>query len=290
MAHGVKPSRETEADLDAALAFVAPILRTAALAHYAHAAELIALDFPLVPVVAVGHPDGVAKEPSYTAAWHEPLPQAIPFADVGPPRARKRYVAVDRDALLWLVHRGALGFASWTPSSRDPERAGHARILLSPRRGAGQAQLAEALAAVRSELERRGAQAIPVLDGRDGAALFVPLADAPEYEAVRLWLHAVANAAAERNAALLTTQTHPPAPRIHLAVSSNAVGRFSSLPYTLAGTPALAMVTPLDWSEVGSVHNGAITAANGIARMASGDRFARQSAAIGHQAFSQFRT
>lgn len=48
------------------------------------------------------------------------------------------------------------------------------------------------------------------------------------------------------------------------------------------------MVTPLDWAEVGRVRNGAFTAANGAARIAQGDPFARQSAAIGSQAFAAF--
>jgi DNA primase len=290
MTNGIDLASIAEPDLalDLAFTFVSPELRAAVLAHYEHAAEPIALNFPHVPVVAANYPNGIDHQPTYTASWHKPLPQTVPFAEVGPAGARKRYAAIDRNALLWLVHRGAVGFESWTPSSGDPERVGHARILLSARGGADHHQLADALLAVRAELARRGARAIPVLDGRDGAALFVPLADEPEYEPVRTWLHAVANAAAAGNPALLTTETHPSAPRVHLAVSSNVVGRFSSLPYTLAGTPTLPMVTPLDWSEVGSVHNGAFTAANGAARIAQGDCFARESAAIGPQAFAAF--
>ncbi len=84
-----------------------------------------------------------------------------------------------------------------------------------------------------------------MLDGRHGAALFTPFADRPAYEALRHWLHGVADAAVAQSPALLTTETHPTAPRIHVAVSSNAVGRCSSLPYTLAGTPQLGMVTPI---------------------------------------------
>jgi hypothetical protein len=67
------------------------------------------------------------------------------------------------------------------------------------------------------------------------------------------------------------------------------VGRYSSLPYTLAGTPELGMVTPIDWSELGSVHNGTITAATSAARLALGDRFAQAAASIGSQAFSKVR-
>jgi DNA primase len=267
-----------------------PQTRAAVLAHYEHAADVIALNFPHAPVVAVGYPQGFGKDPSYTATWHKPLPKTIPYVDVGPADALKRYAAIDRNALLWLVHRGAVGFESWTPSPRDPESVGHARVLLSPRNGATQEQLAYAMLALRMQLFERGAEAIAVLDGRHGAALFVPFADLPTYEAVRLWLHAVANAAVAQCPTLLTAETHPTAARIHIAVSSNAVGRCSSLPYTLAGTPELGMVTPIDWSELGAIHNGTITAANGAKRLALGDRFAQEAAVIGNQFFSKVRT
>ena len=266
-----------------------PPAQHAVLAHYERAAELIALDFPLAPVVAVNYPKGFGEEPSYTSAWHRPLPKSIPFVDVGPPDDRKRYVAADRDALLWLVHRGAVGFDSWTPSPQDPERVGYARVLLSPRGGATQDQLPYAMLALQTALFSRGAETIAVLDGRHGAALFTPFADRPAYEALRHWLHGVADAAVAQSPTLLTTETHPTAPRIHVAVSSNAVGRCSSLPYTLAGTPQLGMVTPISWTELGTVHNGTVTAANSAQRLALGDRFAQEAVVIGNQFFAKVR-
>ena len=268
---------------------LAPQTRGAVLAHYEHVADTLALDFPHVPVCPVYYPNGLGEKPQYTAAWHKELPATIPFVDVGPADERKRYAAVDADALLWLVHRGAVGFDSWTPSPRDPERIGYARILLSPRAGATQEQLAEALQALRTVLTARGAQAVPVLDGRHGAALFLPFADLPAYADVRHWLHGVADAAVAERPALLATEPKPSAARIHLAVSSNAVGRYSSLPYTLAGTPELGMVTPIGWDELGRVHNGTYTAANSAERLAQGDRFAQGAVAIGNQRFAGVR-
>jgi DNA primase len=48
--------------------------------------------------------------------------------------------------------------------------------------------------------------------------------------------------------------------RVHLAVKSNAVGRFSSLPYSLVGDPRLGMVTPVEWDELAGIDNGMFTA------------------------------
>ena len=135
-----------------------------------------------------------------------------------------------------------------------------------------------------------GVEAVPVLNGVDGATLFIPFSDAPSYEAVRTWLHEVASEAVTRNATLYTTDVHDrTSPRIHVDVSSNAVGHFSSLPYALIGTPQLGMVTPIHWNELGVVHNGQFNAGNSGERLAQGNVFAEAAAPLAHQRFSDAR-
>jgi|SRR5579884_425940 len=152
--------------------------RGVVLAHYDRVASLIAGAFPHAPVIAEEFPDGLGGRVAYTASWHTPLPESIPYADVGEPDARKRYAAIAVNSLLWLVHRGAVGFGSWTPSPRDPERVGFARILITQRNGATVDQLRDGMLAIRATLFHAGVEAIPVLDGGNGAALFIPFEDA----------------------------------------------------------------------------------------------------------------
>jgi hypothetical protein len=59
------------------------------------------------------------------------------------------------------VHRGAVGLELWTPSPRDPESVGYARICLRPRGGASQERLALAMLGLRTIFLNRGIEAIP---------------------------------------------------------------------------------------------------------------------------------
>jgi len=268
---------------------VVPSVQGTVLAHYERAVDLIAANFPLAPIVAVYYPDGLDAAAHYGGAVHDahPLPDTIRTVACGSPDHSRRYVACDANALLWLVHRGAIDFASWTPSPSDPNGVGYARVILSPRGGATQEHLALAMLAVRTALSQRGVHTVPVLDGFAGAALFIPFNDAPTYDHVRVWLHEVANDAVSHNANLLTADSREQhEERVHVNVGSNAVGRFSSLPYALIGSTHLGMVTPIDWNELGVVHNGYYTATNSAERLRQGDTFHRLAHELQDQRFS----
>jgi DNA primase len=179
---------------------------------------------------------------------------------------------------------------SWTPSLRDPGSVGYARILLRRSNAATEKDLKAALEALRALLRESGLESIPVLDGHDGAALFVPFGDVPLYDAVREWLHAFCKRAVERHAELLTeaADEEERGDRVHLAVKSNAVGHFSSLPYSLVGDPKLGMVTPVGWDELPEIDNGMFTAHNSAERLQR-DVFAEVAGAIRMQRFSSVR-
>ncbi len=175
---------------------------------------------------------------------------------------------------------------SWTPTAHDPERVGVARILLRPVGGAYQALLLEALLALRAALNERHLDAIPLFEG-DEAALFIPLAGAPAYDAVRTWLHGLVDTAIAGDPTMLVHEARPheqhTAPRIECTVSSNAVGRCSRLPYALVGDPDLPMATPFAWNELDTLANRKITAANAAERLAKGDLYATLAAELAEQ-------
>jgi bifunctional non-homologous end joining protein LigD len=256
--------------------------------HYARAAPVMALDFPHVPIVGAWHDDGLGTPATFSGAWPG-LPPAVVRVRVTTESGRHWYPGLTENAVAWLLDMGAVGILSWTPSPSDPQRVGYARILLRRCGAAGEQELKLAMLAMRTQLQQSGVHAIPVLDGHHGAALFVPFADAPAYDDVRAWLHRVCLAAAERHATLLTCgKTEEAGDRVHLAVSTNAVGRNSALPYSLAGNPGLHMVTPIEWNELGDVDNGTYTARTSAKRLER-DVFAELAAVIGVQRFSEVR-
>jgi bifunctional non-homologous end joining protein LigD len=257
--------------------------------HYERAAPLMALDFPHAPIVGAWHDDGLGTPATFSGGWPG-LPEGIVRVGVVTESGRHWYPGLTEDAVAWLLDLGAVGVLSWTPSAQDCRRAGYARILLRRCGNAGEPELKYALLALRTALQQVGLRAVPVLDGHRGAALFVPFADAPAYDDVRAWLHRLCGGAAEQHTALLTC-AHAVAERgdrVHLAVETNAAGRFSALPYSLAGNPGLHMVTPVEWNELGEVDNGTYTARTSGKRLER-DVFAEVSAAIGEQRFSEVR-
>ena len=267
-----------------------PEVRAVVLAHYQRAVDFIAADFPLAPVEAIEYYPGPGGRAEYTASLHRPVPDSIPTVEIGEFGHTKRYIAIAPNSLLWLVHHNAIGFASWTPSPRDPESVGFGRIIISALYGATADDLESAMLVVRNVLLEHRIESIPVLGADTTAALFIPFCDAPTYETVRPWLHDVAEAAAAQHPALLTTTIDPPHTRaVHLCVATNAVGRISALPYTLAGNEALEMITPIDWNELGTVRNGTVTAYNSADRLAKGDVFGRLATALAGQPFAERR-
>jgi DNA primase len=266
---------------------LASSIKTTLLAHYERAGGLIAANFLHAPMRLVYYPQGLDHDRAYRGPIHpdEHVPTTIPTVEANGASGRERFYAVDANALLYHVHRGAVDFCSWTPAANDPNRVGFARIIIVPRGAATADHVTAGMLAVRDVLARHDVQAIPVLDGGEGAALFIPFADAPDYVSVRAWLHRIADEAVSHDASLLTTDHHDQrSQHVHVNVSSNAVGLGSSLPYAIVGSPTLGMVTPVEWTEVGVLQNGRYTAANSAERLGS-DLFRRLTSDLKTQRF-----
>ena len=272
-------TREEDALLTAAEADV--------LAHYRRIWPLWIRNFEDTPLVAVTYPDGFAANPTYIASLHHHPPSDIPTVNVTTHTGTHPYTALTEAALEWLVKKSAIEFHTWSPTRTDPLKAAFARIIITPHGRANETHAKEVLLALRTLLSERHLAAIPLLDGFDGAALWIPFADAPDYVALRAWLHAIVSELEARHPTLVTTA--PPAERgdrVFVSAGSNAPGRFSALPYSLRGVDGLPLVLPIRWSELNTIANGDVTAATLTAHIAhSGDAFEEQAQAIDAQRF-----
>lgn len=240
-------------------------LRPQVLAHYRLAAPLIAQAFPATPIVYANFPHGIGA----------------------PPRYHVTDTPLDTQTLLAAVQRhDALEFHSWAPLPSDDDRLRFARVLLASPQAPWE-RVQEAALALRAALLEAHVEAIPLVDGNGGIALWIPLADAPHAATVRAWLHSVVNGAVARDPALLTGEpnTHDPQ-RVHVHVASNARGHFSCVPYGVRGAPGLPVCTPIAWDELGTSTPQMVTAQMFPARLAShGDVFATQYAPLAAQTF-----
>jgi DNA primase len=265
-----------------------PAVRGRLLAHYEWVKDWIAASFSQTPLVAVYYPHGVDGDESYSGAWHQPLPSTVPHVEVHASGGLHLYPGCSANAIMWLVNKGAVGFRSWTPAIDRPDVVRYARLLLRPNPGADDVALRAALKHLRAVLQPFGIDGIPLLDGK-GAALFIPFADKPAYDAVRTFLHTVVSraAAASPDTIVPERKAHEPIVprRIEITVRSNAPGRFSSLPYTLVGGPKLSMVTPVTWAELDRVRVSSDEAVIG-GLLHRGDVFAQLAKPLAKQRFA----
>lgn len=194
--------------------------------------------------------------------------------------------------LLWLVHaKYAIEFHTWAPLPGEDDRLQFARVLLEATTpGVTFERVKLAALAVRALLFGNAElEAIPLLGGVSGIALWIPLADAPHALPLRQWLHTLANRAAALHPDLISTElnTHDDG-RVHVHVSSNAAGRFSAVPYSLRGQD-LTVVTPIAWEELGAIDTaGSFTIDTFPKRLEThGDVFGQQLAIIKEQRFDR---
>ncbi len=261
------------------------------LAYYERAAPLIASNFPHAPLVAMYYPHGLDQDATFSGAVHEPLPHTIPSITATTSSGEHRYPACAENTILWLAHRYAVGFLSWFPSAANPDAVSVAHIGLRPVGGATQEHLKEAMLALRAALHDVRLDAIPVLHGNTGAALFLPCSDAPAFDEARTLLHHFVEGEIARRPTLLVHEKRPheqyAAPRVECTVVANAVGRGCLVPYSLNGTSRLPMVTPIEWNELGTIANGDVTAATAHDRLAKGDVYADHVRALAGQRLSE---
>ena len=96
-----------------------PATHALILAHYERAAPYLMESFPLAPVVPAYYPDGLGCGATYGGSWHRAIPHTVHSVEVGDPVHPVHYIALEPNALLWLVHQNAVGIESLTPSRRD---------------------------------------------------------------------------------------------------------------------------------------------------------------------------
>ncbi len=200
------------------------------LAHYQLVGPLIEASLAKTPIVFANFPKGLADQSRYHVTT----------------------VPLSVDKLLWLVHREyAIEFFTWAPALLNMAALRFGRILLLPALGVEFAQVKLAALAMRATLFGVAKlEAVPLLDGGTGIALWIPFADAPQADALRPWLHKLCSRAVALHPDLVSTafNTHHDG-RVHLHVESNASGHYSSVPYGLRA-PALTVCAPVRWSEL----------------------------------------
>lgn len=260
------------------------------LRHYHLAAPLMARLFGGAPLVYAAYPRGLESYVVFHGALSRLPPGELPTIDVATRRGVHTYITFSKRAMeTLLAHSSAVEFHGWGCTAGDPARARFGRILLE-QDAHNRRSLAEAAAFVSELLAQFKLRAIPLLEGKRGIALWIPLSGSPTYEAVRAVFHAFCREVVKANPTWFSVEPNTiAAGRVHLHVGSNAPGRYSCLPYSLRGDDALPVCAPLSWNELEKLGDGDITAETFPQRLATaGDVFSDQLASIGDQSLPAF--
>jgi DNA primase len=207
--------------------------------HYRRVGSWIVRHLGGVPLVTAFYVDG--SEATYAASLHGPAPGDEATVDVVSAAGRVQYLALTASSVLYEAHRGAVEVHSWSPRAADSARAVFARVLVRPDADRPAGFAAMAARAVRAQLQARALDGIALRDGAGTVCVWVPLSDGPGYAEVRLWLHEIVGACVAADPALRAHEFH---------VTSNAVGHWSLVPYSLIGADAATVVTPVRWDEL----------------------------------------
>lgn len=267
----------------------ATALRARLAQHYAAVGPLLETAIGRIPLIAASYPKGFDAE----CVWHSAVryfPAAVDTVQATTSGGTRRFLALHTQAMEWAVHAlGAVEFHSWSPVASNPERVAFARILLEPAYAEpAQERLLQAALAAREALQKLQLDAIPILDGESGIALWIPFSDAPRYDAVRAWLHRFAALLALDHPQLITTEPNTRgAGLVHVHVSKNSPGTFTVLPYSARGNQDLTIALPVRWNELGHIRNGDVTVDSLAARIESaGETLILEQHRIGPQRFA----
>ncbi|MBV9263672.1 MAG: hypothetical protein JO324_05060 [Candidatus Eremiobacteraeota bacterium] len=228
------------------------------LRHYAVVGPLLERLFGPIPLVWSTTPKG----PDGPTIFHGPLSEKTqpkgPVVDVPTAQGVHRYPALSAARIQGLVEHGAVEFYSWSPTAANPTRARCGRLLLETLRAGDNDELERALGMLEEMLELAGVATLRVYDGGFGAALWMPFGDEPSYADVRNFLHGICAKAVEQFPDVMTQapNSHGGAP-VHLHVQTNAVGRFSVLPYSVRAGTEYSVALPVDLGSLrGNFRNG----------------------------------
>lgn len=158
----------------------------------------------------------------------------------------------DAAGLLWYVEHGAIEFHIWLTSADDLDRPDWAVFDLDPGDKASFAQVLQTASLVQNQLESQDLTGYVKTSGGRGLHVFVPLAPAHPFPAVREWVRGIAEILAESHPDLVAVaqrETHS-GRLVTIDHAQNSVARNTAAPYTVRGHPGARVSAPVSWDEV----------------------------------------
>jgi bifunctional non-homologous end joining protein LigD len=208
------------------------------------------------PVTLRVFPDGIEQPGHYQRNAPARLPGWLRTAPYRPQTTgqERRLPLIEHVAgLIWYANRGAIEFHQWHARVERPDYPDWAIFDLDPGPRAGFARVLRVALLVRERLARERLVALPKTSGGSGLHLFLPLEPVHQVNAVRDWVHRLAEELSQEYPDLVATgngATHDEDERVTIDHAQNSLARNTAAPYTLRARPGALASAPLAWDEV----------------------------------------
>ncbi len=208
------------------------------------------------PVTLRVFPDGIEQPGHYQRNAPARLPgwlRTAPYRPQTTGQDRRLPLIENVAGLVWYANRDALEFHQWHARVERPDYPDWAVFDLDPGPRAGYERVLRVALLIRERLVQRKLVALPKTSGGSGLHLFLPLEPVHPVEAVREWVHRLAEELSQEHPDLVATgdgATHDEDERVTIDHAQNSLARNTAAPYTLRARPGAPVSTPLAWEEI----------------------------------------
>jgi bifunctional non-homologous end joining protein LigD len=201
------------------------------------------------------HPDGIAGESFFQKdVSGRPPPdwvQTVTLPSESHGRAVTYLLCQDEATLLYLANLGCIELNPWNARLGSLDRPDYLVLDLDPV-SVPFARVIEAALAIRTMLDRAGAESVCKTSGKRGLHIFVPLGARYDTELARQFAELVANLVHQRLPGFTSVVRSPALRqrRVYLDFLQNRRGQTLAAPYSVRPHPGATVSTPLRWQEV----------------------------------------
>jgi bifunctional non-homologous end joining protein LigD len=206
------------------------------------------------PLTMHRYPDGVGKPEFYEKDAPKGTPgyvEIFPLFSVTAGREVKFVICNNLDTLLWLANLASLELHSTLSTKESYERPDLLLLDIDPEPPCTFDDVIEVAHTVREHLGNEGLVPYVKTSGKKGLHIIVPLTPGHRFGAIREFVHRTGKAIAKDTPHVVSEFSHSRDPgTIFIDYLQNAHGKTMVAPYSLRGTPAATVSTPVNWDKL----------------------------------------
>lgn len=228
--------------------------------YYARVGDWLLPELMRRPVTLLRCPTGELKDCFYQRHAFQGLPEGITTIDLADEEGRAAFIAVtEPKGFLALAQFGAVEFHVWGCRIDDPEHPDRLVVDLDPDETLPWARVCDAAEILRTRLEALGFHPFLRTTGGKGLHLVMALEAGHDWPLVKGFAESFARAMAADAPNLFTAKPSKETRkgRIYIDYLRNARGASAVASYSLRAKPQFPVATPIAWSELRTLTNGA---------------------------------